>query len=66
MARVFLFGSMLSRLYRRWLLLGHGRGSIGLDAGNLLPQLDDLSFHLRIATAFPDSLEVGFDFAVKF
>lgn len=69
MARGFLFGSVLGRLYgRRWLLLllGHGRDSIRLDVGNLFPQLDDLSFHLRIATALPNSLEVGFDFTVKF
>ncbi len=33
--------------------------------GKLIPQVDDLSFHLGILAAFPHSFEVGLDLAVE-
>lgn len=59
---------MLCRCQLRLLLI-HGRSSSGGGGGigvcNLLPQLDDLPLHFRIAAAFAYPLEVRLDFALE-
>ena len=36
-----------------------------LRTRNLFPELDNLMFHLGVATSFSDTLEIGFDLAIE-
>lgn len=56
---------LLGRLNRRQRCRLRLRHSPSLHSSNLLSQLDDLAFHLGVATAFPNPFEVGFDFTIQ-
>lgn len=53
-------------LLKRLLRLRHGRDGVRLNICDLLSEFDYFPFHFRIPAALPDSLEVGFNFTIKF